>query len=871
MARQRVAKSSGAKDAAAAEPAKAAAAVASTRTLAWIGGGILGVLAVSTALLWLAAPELPSGPATGPASLAKPALADAALLTHFSAEHNASLLWGTYRPGVYFGVKSRTSPEAVVAGLMWTSVGKGGRIDGSRLRHTCEEAETREGLHFGYTEHDGRAYATQVITDPQLQVELKTSFLKHSHHHWTMRVTGASSKGKKALFFYVGIDDEFAPQDAGRLALLQPAEKESPALLHGATRQLGSFALTAVTSSGAVDKVVAWIAAPGTPVVRVKDALLERLKGGSGNGRQDGAARLLESANSPDLDAATQTKLIVLQLVVESSFEIDFDFHGGLEDSGIQDAAAAAVSSSPKLAAKLEQMSSDFEERFEETFHLRAGGKASDEQIRFAQAAMSAMLGGLGFFYGRSKIKTTGDEFHMTDAIPLFTAVPSRSFFPRGFLWDEGFHQLLVGRWDADLSRDVLAHWFGLMHGSGWIPREQILGAEAIAKVPEWALAQHPTHANPPTFLLAIESLLSHASSDENHAWLEALFPAVERWFRWFLESQSGELPRSFRWHGRDPGDGKLNAMTLSSGLDDYPRAAAVSDSERHVDLHSWIAFGAGVLARVGQRAGLPRAKVEEYRRMQTELITSLDEMHWDERNGRYSDFGLHCNDGSYEKFVVVKCGTPDGGSSVEHGVSVKTYQRLASGRLKQSPCPADFPRFLFPLGDGSGGLLQREKFVAKKEALQFVNHTGYVSLFPLFLRLLSPDSPRLGQVLDLLGDPAKGLWSDYGIRSLARGDKMYLRPNAPGDAPYWRGPIWINCNFLAVSALSHYAQAAGPHREKAAALHEALSRNLVRNLFDNFQRTGFLWEQYNPQDGTGQRTHPFNGWSSLVVLIMAS
>merc|ERR1719424_9421 len=411
------------------------------------------------------------------------------------------------------------------------------------------------------------------------------------------------------------------------------------------------------------------------------------------------------------------------------------------------------------------------------------------------------------------------------------------------------------------------------MHADGWIPREQILGSEALAKVPDWAVAQDPTVANPPTFFLAIESLLHRAppTDTETNLWLKNLFPALEQWFTWLKTSQSGEEPGSFRWRGRNARDGKLNAMTLSSGLDDYPRATKVSDSERHVDLHSWIAHGAGVLARVGKRAGLAEAKVSEYQKLHEQLAASLDSLHWDPKLKRYCDYGLHANQGEYVKHIVVKCGKQDDSSSVEHPLTPQLWQKLQKGQQgNQQPCPADHPKFMFPLGDGQGDLMKRELFVPKNEKKQFVDHTGYLSLFPFFLRLIPADSDKLGYVLDTMADEKRGLWSKYGLRSMAPSDRLYLRENAPGDAPYWRGPIWINCNFLAIHALQHYADVEGPHREKAADILSKLSQNLIDNIFTNFRQTCFLWEQYNPDDGKGQRTHPFNGWSSLVVLMMS-
>lgn len=81
----------------------------------------------------------------------------------------------------------------------------------------------------------------------------------------------------------------------------------------------------------------------------------------------------------------------------------------------------------------------------------------------------SNLLGGIGYFYGDQIIdKTYAPEYEednegfwedaaaaraaaavsMEGPFELFTAVPSRPFFPRGFLWDEGFHLLPMLEWD---------------------------------------------------------------------------------------------------------------------------------------------------------------------------------------------------------------------------------------------------------------------------------------------------------------------------------------------------------------------------------------------------------------------------------------
>lgn len=69
------------------------------------------------------------------------------------------------------------------------------------------------------------------------------------------------------------------------------------------------------------------------------------------------------------------------------------------------------------------------------------------------------------------------------------------------------------------------------------------------------------------------------------------------------------------------------------------------------------------------------------------------------------------------------------------------------------------------------------------------------------------------------------------------------------------------------VQALQYYSQAAGPHAPAAKAAYTTLRSALVGNVVKQYQRTGYLWENYDDKDGSGRGSHPFTGWTALFVL----
>nr|SVE69679.1 EOG090X02G1 [Eubosmina coregoni] len=740
--------------------------------------------------------------------------------------------WGSFRPGVYFGIKTR-EPESLLAGLMWfiPKLAAGGNLN---LRHQCDQGDNLE--QYGWREHDGRNFGVQVIIDKFIQLE--TSFVTRlgGNHggDWTARIQVhprmADLKGEEVtLFFYLTVDDNgkgllqpiraIDNMDASTMSTSESIKYLGLSAVHGHTDKLGDFRVSFQHESTVVH--TAFLSTTIDNPQQVKEVLQSGLRMMEDKKSKQRHISLAGSMFAKD-DTLKQPNLVIHQVTGKLPFQLEVVYE-----------SQSFVNREDMLNGQvyetlLQKHRKNFHAKFEEKFHLVEKGYSEEDQV-FAQSAMSNLIGGIGYFHGSSKVQSVYNKEPVPYwNAPLYTAVPSRSFFPRGFLWDEGFHNLIISQWDREISLDIVAHWFDLMNVEGWIPREQILGSEARARVPDEFVVQRNNQGNPPTLLLVLDAMFEKRSlRDITNLELEQLnrmWPRLTAWYNWFNTSLHGPVPGSYYWRGRDmASERELNPKSLSSGLDDYPRASHPTQDERHLDLRCWIALFAKVMTSVANLIGRDGRKYQEAFNFLSDNRL-LNEQHWSTKAKRYSDYGLH--------------------------TSNVTLKRPKSNPGQPKP--------------------DKVRVALEEPSVQFVDDTfGYVSLFPLMIQILEPDSPQLGQVLQDLRDSSL-LWTKYGLRSLAKTSPLYNKRNTEHDPPYWRGPIWINMNYLVARALHHYSKIDGPHQSRAQVLYYELRENLIGNLIRQYQKTGYIWEQYNDATGAGQGCRPFTGWSTLVLLLMS-
>jgi len=217
----------------------------------------------------------------------------------------------------------------------------------------------------------------------------------------------------------------------------------------------------------------------------------------------------------------------------------------------------------------------------------------------------------------------------------------------------------------------------------------------------------------------------------------------------------------------------------------------------------------------------------------------------------------------------------------------------------------------------------------SKTQRVDFVQHHGYVSLFPFLLDVLPETfgADKMAAIIDVVKSE-KYLMSKAGLRSLfldVHGEReretardyvytylllyyiymyththtyiyMYmvyriqysrlrththrsLSPTAPGGGrdvvygsqeDYWRGKVWININYLALAALHRHTHTHAHTTRAAADTYHTLRANLIDTITASYEKKGFLFEQYDDKTREGLKHKPFAGWTALVLLIMA-
>lgn len=660
-------------------------------------------------------------------------------LTAFAQALDPSLLWGTYRPQIYFGLRTAL-PRSILSGLLWFDPSSPQGL--ANARHECSDDHKLAGYAWKY--HDGRTFGIQEVKDIQTNYLIETSWLKTGNGSWAARVKGSvidpsecgqpfqksgflDSKAAKHKFshdpspilgksavispiYYFSLEDEsafFEPifEDGSYEDGIPQDNQENGRLFQATIKEpVGSFSVRFDNTPDApnqpyhppADQLKAeheaefreardkWhylgARVPTETVWRGKEWVLSDISTsvraalneyGSDERKLPFLGDLMTLAD----EVRSAPNLFAIQRTFQGDFGFDVFFDA-------ENDAKGSFLDGKSLTMALEASKEAYDEKLRAKLSsITAIG--SEDLYKYARDLTSSIVGGIGYYFGQGIVDRSfsrsydiavgsgaldlddGGEAQpeLTEEHELLTATPSRSMFPRGFYWDEGFHLAHIGMLDNDVSLEIFKSWINLVDEDGWVAREQILGDEARSRVPEQFQTQYPLYANPPTLIMALTTYLDRinakhgqgslftsgvdrnqvvmASSSEDYTsskyvddpslardLLADLYPKLRAHYMWFRKTQRGEIKEwdrkarargeAFRWRGR------TKDHVLTSGLDDYPRAPTPHTGELHLDLISWMGFFADTMRKLAEVVG-EKDDEEEYERHYEGIVKNID------------------------------------------------------------------------------------------------------------------------------------------------------------------------------------------------------------------------------------------------------
>lgn len=775
-----------------------------------------------------------------------------------------SLLWGPYRSGNYLGIRPRI-PHSLMLGLLW--------FPAESLNAFSSGKHFYEQLHnvgkANWVQFDPRLGGRQIISDNDCHLDITIDFVKSDNgRNWGVKVHAKPHKGhesvKTSFVWYSGLEGESDSEEAHGFLKLDTAMDstgyDGEVTLAGLSKDFGLFTLLVNDAkTGAKNKHPrvkklflpeldprkthhTSLRVPDDNVWRAGDIFCTLL--------QESIQNLVDEFGDHIKEVPPLQGLVVRNL---QNYEGNLHFvqkiyQGECEFDVIYNEARSPPTEKitfENLQSRISRALDAFDTKFAQKYPLN---KVSAPEKEFGKELLSGLLGGLSYHYGdqlvdRETVVDTDDlpvnvngETHLPKLngkpegpYELFTLVPSRPFFPRGFYWDEGFHLLPLLEYDSDLVLEIFKSWVDLIDDEGWVAREQILGPEARARVPEDFVVQSPGIVNPPTLMLAFTYLLERAklSDFENldkpinfdadsitqsnlgqvvvhnpqllKNYTRSIYPKLKLHYERFRSSQQGlveefnrgDNTEAYRWRGR------TTSHCLASGLDDYPRTLPMDTAELNVDLLCWIGVMTRSMKQIAEILNIEEDALS-YATIEEKIFENVEKLHWSPDDECYCDISVDEDDENV--FACVK---------------------------------------------------------------------GYISIFPFITRFIKEDDvEKLDSIVSLIADPDE-LWGDYGIRSVSRSSSFY------GTAEnYWRSPVWININYLILDNLKHYYDVSGAYmspslKQKFNATYTDLRSNLITNVKREWEKTGFVWENYNDMTGEAKGAKNFLGWSSLVLLMM--